>query len=244
MLLCLDCGNSRLKWGMFDDAAPQPHWLTQGALPLADIAQLPHAITTLPPPERMIACNVASNEVHILLEKNAGIIDAPLIWSKSCAAQCGVTNGYDQPSQLGADRWAALIGARQLHSDACLVVNSGTATTVDILDASGFFRGGIILPGIGLMRVSLAQHTARLPLADGEFHALPRNTQDAIDSGCRLATAGAIEHMFAQIAGEANAVCLLSGGAAECIATLLDIPLRRIDNLVLEGLARIGSSTN
>ena len=59
-----------------------------------------------------------------------------------------------------------------------------------------------------------------------------------------LATAGAIERMFAQIAGEVDAVCLLSGGAAERIATLLDIPLRRIDNLVLEGLARIGSSTN
>ena len=191
MLLCLDCGNSRLKWGMFADTAQQPHWLIQGALPLADIDQLPHAIATLPHPERMIACNVASNEVHMLLEKNAGIIDVPLVWSKSCAAQCGVTNGYDQPGQLGADRWAALIGARQMHSGACLVVNAGTATTVDV-----------------------------------------------------LAQAGAIERMFAQIAGETDAVCLLSGGAAECIATLLDIPLRRIDNLVLEGLARIGSSTN
>lgn len=244
MLLCLDCGNTRLKWGMFDDDSPEQHWLAQGALPLAEISELPRAIAALPHPTRMIACNVASNEAHAALEKNAQVIGAPLVWSESCAKQCGVINGYDQPAQLGADRWAALIGARQLHSGACLVVNSGTATTADVLDADGVFYGGIILPGVDLMRASLAHHTARLPLADGEFHALPRNTLDAIDSGCRLATAGAIERMFVLIAEEADAVCLLSGGAADSVATLLDIPLQRIDNLVLEGLARIGSRAN
>jgi type III pantothenate kinase len=242
MLLCLDCGNTRLKWGMIDDASPGHHWLAQGAMPLAEISRLPHAIAALPHPRQMIACNVASNEAHTALEKNAKIIGAPLFWSESRAAQCGVTNGYEQPAQLGADRWAALIGARQMHSGPGLVVNCGTATTVDMIDANGIFRGGIILPGVDLMRASLAQRTARLPLADGEFRALPRNTRDAIDSGCRLATAGAIERMFALIGQEPDAVCLLSGGAAGSVATLLDIPLRRIDNLVLEGLARIGRS--
>lgn len=106
------------------------------------------------------------------------------LWLRSSASACGVRNAYEQPERLGADWWAALIGARgQLVSD-CLVVCAGTATTVERLDASGEFRGGRFLPGVDLMRASLARNTAQLPLAEGEFRMAPRNTMDAIVSGC------------------------------------------------------------
>lgn len=235
MLLCLDCGNTRLKWGLHGGSG---QWLAQGALAQADIARLTHEIKPWPQPTKIVACNVAGNKAHIAIEDCAGTIGAPLFWIESCAEQCGVKNRYDDPSQLGADRWAALIGARTAHSGACLVVNAGTATTVDVLDASGIFQGGIILPGVDLMRTSLAHNTARLPLATGGFRILPRNTVEAIASGCLLATAGAIGRMFDRISDQANALCLLSGGAADSFAALLDIPLRRIDNLVLEGLVQ------
>ena len=156
------------------------------------------------------------------------------------AEQCGVKNGYQDPAQLGADRWAGLIGAHRLHEGACLVVNAGTATTIDVLDAGGVFQGGVILPGVYLMRRALAGNTAQLLLTAGEYKALPRNTADAIASGCLLASAAAIERMFVRVSGQSGAVCLLSGGAADSLSPLLDIPLLRIDNLVLEGLACIG----
>lgn len=89
------------------------------------------------------------------------------------------------------------------------------------------------------MRTALAHHTARLPLAKGDFQALPRNTRAAIASGCLQATSGAIERMFRPIADDPAAICLLSGGAAGHFANLLDIPLRHVENLVLEGLARV-----
>jgi hypothetical protein len=89
-------------------------------------------------------------------------------WAKSQSAQHGVRNLYERPpEQLGADRWAALIGARALLGSTCLVVCAGTATTIDRLDASGLFRGGLILPGYDLMRAALAANTAQLPLAEG-----------------------------------------------------------------------------
>ncbi|NTV09863.1 MAG: type III pantothenate kinase, partial [Zoogloea sp.] len=132
--------------------------------------------------------------------------------------------------------------ARGLTRAACLVVTAGTATTVDVLDAQGLFRGGLILPGLELMRRSLAGNTAQLPFADGHFADFPQNTADAIFSGCLHAQAGAVERMFARIAGEPGAQCLLNGGAAAELAAVLDIPFRPADNLVLDGLVRLAES--
>ena len=69
--------------------------------------------------------------------------------------QCGVRNGYAKPAQLGSDRWAALIAAWHLVQRKCLVVDSGTATTIDTLSGQGEFVGGLILPGVELMQRSL-----------------------------------------------------------------------------------------
>lgn len=238
MILCLDCGNTRLKWGLNENG----RWLEQGALPVAEIGRLRQVLSSQPNPRRAIACNVAG---VVVAEAIAAILPMPLLWVTSLTEQCGVKNSYEDPAQLGADRWAALIGAHRAHEGACLVVNAGTATTIDVLDAGGVFQGGLILPGIDLMRSALAGNTAQLPLVPlpiGECKALPRKTEDAIASGCLLATAGAIERMFVRVRGQSGAVCLLSGGAVGSITPLLDIPLLRIDNLVLEGLACIGQA--
>ena len=114
---------------------------------------------------------------------------------------------------------------------------AGTATTIDTLDGDGRFLGGLILPGLDLMRRSLARDTAALPLADGQYLAWPRCTDDAITSGCVEAQAGAIERAIAKLGN--GATCLLSGGAAGVIGEHLGIAHRRVDNLVLEGLLRL-----
>jgi type III pantothenate kinase len=231
MILCLDCGNTRLKWGLRDGAG----WAGQGVLSLARLDSL--ALRA----ERIVACNVAGEKAGAAIESLAARMAAPLHWVRAQAAYGGVTNGYEHPDQLGADRWAALIGARALHAGPALVVMSGTATTVDVLDADGVFRGGLILPGLTLMRESLAQGTADLPTTAGEFRPLPRNTFDAIASGCLNATLGAIERMFRQVADRPGALCLLAGGAAPTLAPHLAPPHRVVEDLVLEGLASLAA---
>jgi type III pantothenate kinase len=231
MILCLDCGNTRLKWGLRDGA----DWAGQGVLSLARIDSL--AV----PAERIVACNVAGEKAGAAIESLAARMAAPLRWVRAQAAHGGVTNGYEHPDQLGADRWAALIGARALHAGPALVVMSGTATTVDVLDAGGVFQGGLILPGLALMRESLALGTADLPTTAGEFRPLPRNTFDAIASGCLNATLGAIERMFRRVADRPDALCLLAGGAAPTLAPHLALPHRVVENLVLEGLASLAA---
>ena len=234
MILCLDAGNSRIKWGL---RAPQ-HWHAQGVCTHAALDNLPHDLPAHP--TRLLACNVAGPAIATHIEALATNLGVPLDWLRSSAAAGGVRNGYDHPERLGADRWAALIGARALHAGTALVIMAGTATTIDLLGADGYFRGGLILPGLDLMPLALADHTAGLPVAQGQYRDLPTQTDDAIISGAVHATLGAIERMAHRHAS-ADFGCLVSGGAAARLLPYLTLPLRPVDNLVLEGLARIAT---
>lgn len=235
-ILAIDCGNTRLKWGVHDGA----RWLAQGLVDYAEFDGLAGLLRAQPRAARAVLCNVAGAQVGEAVLAALASLELPVREAKSQSLQHGVRNHYDNPEQLGADRWAALVGARALHAGACLVVCAGTATTVDVLDVEGNFQGGLILPGAELMCRVLAASTAQLPLAEGKFAGLPRNTMDAIVSGCLHAQAGAVERMFEQVAAHPGATCLVSGGAAGQFFELLRVPRRRVDNLVLEGLARIG----
>jgi type III pantothenate kinase len=231
MILAVDCGNSRLKWGLHDGES----WARTGTIPLAGVASLEKAWKRSPRADQIVVANVAGPGARKRLEKI--LPRSRVTWVKAKRSECGVKNGYARPAQLGADRWAALVAAWSMVHGPCLVVMAGTATTIDPLGGDGTFAGGMILPGLDLMKRSLAQSTAGLPLARGRFSRAPRNTADAIESGCLLAQAGAIERAFAAM--EPGAACVLSGGAAERIASGLGIAVRVVDNLVLEGLVRI-----
>lgn len=236
MIFCIDSGNSRIKWGAHDGSA----WLTQGALAHADREQLADLISRFRP-ARIILANVAGDATGQAIRQVLATSDATFLEAHSSPAACGVSNGYANPLQLGVDRWCALIGARSLHQAACLVVMAGTATTIDSLDANGRFPGGLILPGIDLMRRALSRDTAALPLASGLHEAHPKNTDNAIISGCLEAQVGAIERAYSRIAHQPQACCLLSGGAAPLIAPLLAVPHRQVENLVLDGLRRLAA---
>lgn len=238
MIIAIDAGNSRIKWGVHDGSA----WIGQGALPTGEAGSLAEVSAGWPADACVVACSVAGIAVEDAIEAAlAGRISRPL-WVRPGTFACGVSNGYEQPGRLGADRWAALVGARHLVSGACLVVCAGTATTVDPLDAGGNFPGGLILPGLDMMLDSLAKNTAQLPLADGEFRREPRNTRDAIVTGCLQAQAGAIERMFSGLAAAPGAVCLMTGGAAHRIAPCLNIPCRIVETLILDGLLQFGQA--
>lgn len=242
-ILAIDSGNTRIKWGLWEQeqgSASEGLWTRLGALTHDESAGLAPALAALPAPQRIAVANVAGMGAAQLIEQACAAFGIPLIWANPQLQQCGVINRYDA-GQLGADRWAALLGAWHRQRGACLVVGAGTATTADLLSTRGEFRGGIIFPGLALMKRSLAENTARLPFAQGAFAEEPRSTADAIETGVLHAQAGAIERMYAQLARSEGpgAACLISGGAAAKIAECLAIPHRLADHLVLDGLARI-----
>ena len=233
MILAVDCGNTRLKWGLYQDG----DWRRTAVVAITDLAKLEKHWKRVGPAGRVVVANVAGTVVRRKLGSIFSRLSLHVTWVEPKRQQCGVTNGYRSPRQLGADRWAALIGAQSLGGGPCLVVMAGTATTADILEDDGRFAGGVILPGVDLMKRSLVKHTAGLAHAKGRFAAHPGRTADAIETGCLLAQAGAIERMLASM--PPGAECLIAGGAAARIVPHLRIRPRQVDNLVLEGLLRI-----
>ncbi len=239
MILAIDAGNSRVKWGWHDGS----QWASLATVSLIEFAASNHDINPFAATHENPACivisNVAGDGAHQLLVNWTSIFEADPLWVKGERERCGVRSLYQRPEQLGPDRWASLIAARALQPGrASLVVNAGTATTVDALSAGGEFLGGLILPGVDLMRFVLHEHTGKLPLQEGSFVKTPHNTVDAIETGCRHAQAGAVERMHRVMGGDC--ACLVSGGGGKALIERLEIPCQYVENLVLEGLARIG----
>jgi type III pantothenate kinase len=238
-VLLLDVGNSRCKWALVKNGV----WTLQGVVGNTEWIALRHAFAALPQPSRIVASNVAGEAMAHRLRVVFAEWTCPLEFVTATALQCGVRNGYVQPERLGSDRWAALIAAWRLVQGACLVVNCGTATTVDALSTQGEFLGGLILPGVSLMQHSLATNAAQLMAEQGILQDFPRNTADAIHSGMLRATLGAVRYQFELLQARSGEIrCLLGGGAAEFVQPHLDLPLERVDNLVLKGLQLIGES--
>ena len=236
-LLAVDAGNTRIKWALFEAWG----WGGTGAIPTAQSGHLAQAWRALPEGMRAIVSNVAGIEVQRQIEHACTALGAQLTVVSPRAIELGVTNGYRDPRQLGSDRWAALIAAHHAQRGHKLVVNAGTALTVDALLDDGQFLGGLIVPGPGLMRRSLERGTAGLRLTEGRFDAFPTRTQDAICTGSIQACIGAIDRMRAAMAaGQCPPErVILSGGAAPEIAPHLSLPHVVNENLVLDGLALI-----
>ena len=235
-VLAIDAGNTRIKWGAHDGT----HWLRQAWLDTRRAAELGPALAGLPPFEAVVVSNVAGAALRDVILKALPPAPKPR-WIRSARAQCGVRNSYDDPAQLGCDRWAALIGAHRRHGGPAVVVDAGTALTADALTGDGVFVGGIIVPGADLMRKALAEHTAALKPQPGKFSFFPNTTGDAIMSGAINSLAGAIERMarFLEEAGQPQPACVLSGGGAALLAPYLNLEVKVVDNLVLEGLLAI-----
>lgn len=233
-VLAIDAGNSRIKWGVAEGRC----WLQLSSLATAQASALRDALVSIAKPDCIVVSNVAGTAVGALLEAALAPMQAPLQWVRGAAQQCGVRSSYAEPAQLGPDRWAALIAARNSFGGPCVVVNAGTAMTVDALSGEGVFLGGFIVPGVKLMHAALASGTARLGPRAGHFSYFPSNTADAIMSGGIHALAGAVERMarFMAQTGEGEALVVLSGGDAQLLAPQLNARVEVVDNLVLEGL--------
>lgn len=229
MLLAIDIGNTRIKWGLHDGRG----WLqclhTSNGLAgiVAELAADPH---------QLIISNVGDPCLTTDIFRYFNNIRQHVVQAQ--AQQCGVRNGYQTPQQLGSDRWAAILGAYKLGASTVVVVNAGTALTVDALYA-GEFLGGSIGPGYQLMRDSLAQRVG-LPLGDAAHMCeFATNTVDALSSGCINAMLGSVQRMQSSLASlsRSQPEIWLTGGDAPRLLPHLSARLEH--HLVLEGLYHI-----
>ena len=248
--LAVDVGNTRLKWAQYASPQPGAGLIAHGAVFLEQIDNLAESEwQELAPPASMLGSIVAGEGVKRRVEEQLEIWDITPRWVVSSPHAAGVTNGYDHPNRLGTDRWVALIGARHrvlAMSGAprpVLVVMVGTAVTVDALDETGRFLGGLILPGFGLMLRALEMGTAGLKAPTGEVRDFPTNTSDALMSGGAHSIAGAVERMHRRLLERTGLepVLLMSGGAAVKLAPITDLKVEMVDTLIFEGLLALQS---
>jgi len=259
-VLLLDIGNSRIKWAL--QRGPYRRGRRFAASGIIELKQLPsrgafllRLLKMLDPKLTIEACNVAGIAVEKQLRsmvRRAGL--RPPRFLRSTDAAAGVRNAYPEPWRLGADRWAALIGARSEHPGRALcLVAVGTAMTIDLLDAKGRHRGGSIIPGPKLMIESLFEHTAGIRRRAGSRSAdSPRigraglfahDTRGAVTAGTVHAAAALVSEAIrsARILLGSMPRLILSGGAADAIGPLLRQRHIREDDLALRGLAVLRS---
>ncbi|MEJ7928458.1 type III pantothenate kinase [Ramlibacter sp. AN1015] len=248
MFLAIDVGNTRLKWAVYDQPRAGARPLVHGAEFLENIDKLSDGPwASLPEPTRMLGCSVAADAIKLrVAEQMEELWDVTPQWVHASSSEAGVSNGYDHPTRLGADRWVAMVGAwhRMLGQGAArpvVVAMVGTAVTVEAIDASGHFLGGFILPGHGIMLRALESGTAGLHVPTGEVREFPTNTSDALTSGGTFAIAGAVERMIHHVRARCGAdpACFMTGGAGWKMAPFMAAPFELVETLIFDGLLEI-----
>jgi type III pantothenate kinase len=238
MKLFVDIGNTAIKWASANE-------LQSGVVHSASSHQIPEVI------DRPWLDMEAPSEVHIASVRNPQVSNRLAKWialhwqarirfSVTASRELGVTAGYTAPTQLGVDRWLALLAAFQLGGGPKLVVDCGSATTVDGLDETGQHLGGLILPGLQLIGKCLELNT---DLAFNEsllnLNSFATDTASGIQSGAMLTHLCVVERLLEDLEQRCGktAECIITGGNADGLSTHLPFAHQVIPELVLQGLA-------
>lgn len=249
MKLLIDFGNSRCKWaslsGNASTCADNQDLLEVNAYAYKSedsIHRVQEVIEQI--------CFNSSQEIHAVsvlgdtfdkefcayVEKNLNIATK---FHLSQINSYGVTLAYAKPSSYGVDRYAALIAAHHKSSEAKIVIDCGTATTVDVIDTSGKHLGGLIIPGMALMCASLVNKASgiTLPKQADSMQLFNDNTADAVYSGSALVLKHGVRGIIQEIVGNINqhTTVYVTGGESHMLE-LDDIKHVNCPNLVLEGL--------
>jgi type III pantothenate kinase len=242
MNLLVDIGNARIKWGLQDgDSWTDGEAQLRKGRAFKDIAR--PIWKDLVQPERVIVSNVAGREyeksVQTWIKRRWKVVPEFL---RSQASLCGVTNAYQVPERLGADRWANLIAAHAYYPGPAVIIDCGTAITIDALDAAGRHLGGLIVPGMDLMSAALVGSAAGIELTDPGSQSvslLGSSTESAVAGGVLYTAVALVDRVCQDLRAELGRTTsmLLTGGDAGRLLPLLDTRPRHDANLVLKGLS-------
>jgi type III pantothenate kinase len=245
--LLMDVGNTRIKWGVFDkDEIRRTGHIAQDRIRANGMQVL---TTRLPRQvDEVFVSNVAGASFATRLSGVVGMhCDCDVRFARTERSGWGVTNAYTQVRRMGVDRWVAMVGAWAEVGAACLVVDAGTAITLDAIDDKGRHLGGQIIAGVSTMADALASATSDIPSVkpasgrgEADLGMFARNTAAAVREGAQNAVAGAIDRAIRTLQSNAYApvVVLTGGDASRILNALCETPLHR-PHLVLQGLAQM-----
>ena len=240
MILCVDAGNQRIKWALFDPLRPDIP-LYSSAVEEAELRASWSVLDTVPRSVHVASVRASTSRETMtrLCEELWGI--APN-WLQSHTMGWGVRSGYTDPDALGVDRFAALVAASRRHPAGALVVDAGTAITVDLL-LHGVHQGGLIMPGLRAQSDALGTAAAgivapsRMPAPSQADSPLGRDTNTGIALGGLYAVAGACTIVLRRCHGASDVPLILTGGDAGVLSEWLPGQVEQHRDLVLEGIA-------
>ncbi|MCK5829353.1 MAG: type III pantothenate kinase [Methylococcales bacterium] len=238
MNLLIDIGNTRIKWCINNNrivnGVQAIDYKKNNFIKKLQISW----IQLVTPPQVIAISSVSAHQVSLqiieLAKKNWPEIK--VVMAKSSFQALSVTNAYSQPEKLGVDRWLGLIALQFYYPGNSCIVDCGTAITIDFLDEKGLHLGGLISPGLQLMKRSLSFGTEDLSYI-GQSHSvgLSNATESAIFSGTLYAAAGLIEKTIGNICMSNTLV--LTGGDAKLLANTINLKSIIEPDFVLKGLS-------
>jgi len=242
-MMLLDVGNSAVKWAVEENGhyTCRGYFLrrNRGFAELADAAW-----GQLPVPDGVAVANVAGQELQREINDwVAARWQLSPCYLRVDEAAAGVVNAYNDPGRLGVDRWAALVAARHAAPGPVCIIDCGTAITIDALAADGRHLGGIIAPGLKMMRQTLSADTADIgpqPGVQGTgIGVLAQDTVQAVNNGVSYMAAAMIDRVLADMVAELGeqTEMLITGGDAGRILPLLGWQPHHDPDLVLKGIA-------
>mgnify|MGYP006287794683 CR=1 FL=1 len=247
-IFAIDVGNRRVKLGLVtgeDEIVHRLHFLSEN---LADNAESLEKLAR----DQKVEGIAISSVVPQMTDALRGILMGyrPLIVTGETPGPLEVR--YDDKSKLGADRLAAAAGAYHIYGKilkrTIMVVDAGSAVTIDLVDREGSFLGGAILPGESISHRCLGKMISQLPEAEYEAVDSPygTNTLDCMRAGVRASVVGAIEHLYKRFGDKLaeSPFMLITGASASWIAPELSIPHMVDPDIVLVGLKAIWSHNN
>lgn len=245
MILDLDIGNTRIKWRLSEDRViAEPHLVSSGTV--SELAELIAATVARYPVARVRAASVRGGE--LLAELTALLANdwQLTVQTAQVVRECqGVTVAYEKLARLGVDRWLAMLAAYRDAQGSCVVVDCGTAMTIDLIDTEGLHLGGYIVPGLRLVPDSLTRNTAIVLEQEPGWGLKPGiSTEQAIYHGTMQMLVALLETTLAREfparPGVKAPVVYLTGGDAVVLARFLDctdVTLKQVQDLVFRGLA-------
>lgn len=240
--ILVDIGNSRLKYAVASFGTRSPI-----SFPCDDAltSNLSRVWAAEPTPDAVLVASVAAPSAVDALNKVA----CQLGWPQARQVLVDprlerLTVGYDEPAELGVDRWLAMIAAGYRTHNPFIVIDAGTAITVDAVDTHGYHLGGGIVPGLQAMRSALPGGVGSKPLPSTGEPAFPgTNTADGIQSATLLGLSDLVSGLTKRLAATPNAwpAVFITGGDAQALLPHLSVTAQYQPELVLEGLAHINA---
>ncbi len=239
MRLLFDAGNTRIKWAIADVETNEI--LSRGVLErdwsiLANFANQIESVWVSSVAEKSTLAEIKA-QVGALFGLEAHIVSVT-------KHALGMVNNYEDLSKLGVDRWVAALGARFIAAEgALIVIDAGTAVTIDLVSPNNRFEGGVILPGFSIMHDALLGRTAGIESSrQSVASVVGKNTRDCVNAGVQYGLIGAIEKIICEIISLLNDEkprLLIMGGDAEAIVASSELDLELQSDMIFYGLMQL-----